>query len=123
MTASTSGICSRISSRKRSTRQPATIRRLRAAEFFVFGHFENGVHRFLLRRLDEAAGVDDQDVGIVGARREFVAVARENAHHHLAIHEVFGASQADESDFRHGRRVLFSAGETNYCSTLGRGDD
>ena len=73
----------------------------RAAEFLVLGHLQDRVDRFFLRGRDEAAGVDDQDVGFVGARREFVAVARENAHHHLAIDEVLRASQADKSDFRH----------------------
>ena len=80
---------------------------LRAAEFFVFGHFQDGVHGFFLRGLDEAAGVDDQHVGFAGAGREFVAGARKNAHHHLAIHEVLRASQADESDFRHYSAVLW----------------
>ena len=77
---------------------------LRAAEFFVLGHFQDGVHRFFLRRLDEAAGVNDQDVGFARARRKFVTSARENAHHHLAIHEVLRASQADKSDFLHAER-------------------
>ena len=71
------------------------------AEFFVFGHFQNRVDRFFLRRGDEAARIDDQDVGFFRARRKFIAVSRENAHHHLAIHEVFRATQADESCFWH----------------------
>ena len=50
---------------------------------------------------DEAAGVHHEHVGIVGARREFVAAARQNAHHDLAIDEVFRAAQTDESDLRH----------------------
>jgi hypothetical protein len=71
---------------------------LRAAEFLVLGHFQNGIHRFLLRRFDEAAGIDHQHVGLAGARRQLVAVTRQNAHHHLAVDEVFGASQAEEPD-------------------------
>ena len=74
---------------------------LRAAEFLVLGHFENRLHRFLLRGRDEAARIDDEDVRFVRARRDFVARARENAHHHLAIDEVLRASQAYESDLRH----------------------
>ena len=89
---------------------------LRAAEFFVFGHFQDGLHGFLLRGLDEAAGIDDQHVGFAGARREFVAGARENAHHHLAIHEVLRASQADESDFRHTARSLGCCGIFNFST-------
>ena len=52
-----------------------------------------------------------------GARREFVARARENAHHHLAIDEVLRASQADESDFRHLSAVLCGARESLNSST------
>jgi hypothetical protein len=76
----------------------------RHAEFLVFSHFQNCVDRFLLRRRDEAAGVDDEHFGLFRARREFVPLARENTHHDLAIHEVFRASQADESGFRHEGR-------------------
>ncbi len=79
---------------------------LGAAEFLVFGHFQNGVDGFLLRRLDEAARIDDKDVRLARTRRDFVSRARENTHHHLAIHEVFRASEADESDFGHSGAVL-----------------
>ncbi len=79
---------------------------LGAAEFLVLGHFEDGFDRFLLRRGDEAAGVDDEDVGFIGPPRDFVAGARQNAHHHLAVDEVLGAAQADKSGFR-GRRAVF----------------
>ena len=92
---------------------------LRAAEFLVFGHFEDGVHGFLLRGRDEAAGVDDEDVGFAGARRDFVAGARENAHHHLAIHEVLRASQADESDFRHSVRSFGCCGTHDSSTRAG----
>ena len=71
------------------------------AEFFVLGHFEDGVDGFFLGGFDEAAGVDDQDFGVVGARRQFVAFARENAHHDLAVDEVLGASEGDKTDFTH----------------------
>ena len=47
---------------------------LRAAELLVLGHLQDRVHRFLLRGLDEAAGVDDEHVGVAGARRQLVAV-------------------------------------------------
>ena len=86
---------------------------LRAPEFFVFGHFQDRVHGLFLRGLDEAAGVDDEHVGLARARREFVAGARKNAHHHLAIHEVLGASQADESNFRHAERSFGCYGTRN----------
>ena len=50
---------------------------------------------------DEAASVDDEDFGFIGARRQFITSARENAHHDLAVDEVFGASETDETDFSH----------------------
>ena len=62
------------------------------------GHLEDGVDRFLLGRVDEGAGVDDQDVGgrwIVGDPRAGVV---EQAHHDFAVDEVFGAAEAHESD-------------------------
>ena len=63
------------------------------AEFLVLGHFQDGVDGFLLRGFDKAASVDDQDFGIVGARGQLIALAREKAHHHLAVDEVLGASE------------------------------
>ena len=65
---------------------------LSPAEFLVRGHLQYGVDGLLLRGSDEAAGVYDQHVGFVGAGGEFITVARENAHHDLAINEVFGAA-------------------------------
>jgi len=34
----------------------------------MLGHFQNGLDGFFLCRLDETAGVDDEDFGVVGAR-------------------------------------------------------
>ena len=72
-----------------------------AAEFFVFGHFDDGVDGLALRGFDEAAGVYHEHVGIAGAGREFVAAAGQNAHHDLGIDEVLRAAQTDESHLRH----------------------
>ena len=49
---------------------------LRAAGLLVLGHLENGVDGFLLGGVDETAGVDDEDVGLVGMGSQFVALAR-----------------------------------------------
>ena len=73
----------------------------RCAKFLVLRHFQNGVHRFFLRRLNKAARIDHQHFGFVRARRQLVPFARKNTHHHLAVHEVLRASQADESDLSH----------------------
>jgi len=81
----------------------------RPPELFIFGHLENRLDGLLLCRRDEAAGVDDDHVGLVGARRDLVACALEHAHHHLAIDKVLRASQAYESNFQHGRAFLLRA--------------
>jgi len=53
----------------------------------------------LLGRIDESAGVDQHDVGLVGLGGEFVAVALGIAEHDLGIDEVLGATEADQADF------------------------
>ena len=73
---------------------------LGAADFLVLGHFEDGVDRLLLGGIDEAAGVDDEHVGLIGMRRELVAFGDELAHHDFTIDEVFGTAQTDETDFQ-----------------------
>ena len=65
---------------------------------FVAGHLEDGVDRFLLGRVDEGAGVDDEDIGGFGVGGDARAGAVEQAHHDLAVDEVFGAAEADEAD-------------------------
>lgn len=67
----------------------------------MFGHLQNRVDGLFLRRFDEAAGVDDKNLRFIRARRQFIAFARKNAHHHLAVDEVLRATQADESDLSH----------------------
>ena len=62
------------------------------------GHLQDGVDRFLLGRVDEGAGVDDQHVGGFGIAGDARAGMVEQAHHDFAVDEVFGAAEADESD-------------------------
>ena len=52
---------------------------------------------FLLGSIDEAAGVDDEDLGLLGAGGQARAGAVEKAHHDLGIDEVFGAAEGDKS--------------------------
>ena len=42
---------------------------LRPADFLVLRHLQNRVDGFLLGRIDETAGVDDQDIRLIGMRR------------------------------------------------------
>ena len=59
-------------------------------------HLADDTQRFLSGRLDEAAGVDDDDVGAAGIGHQGVAVLRELAEHALGVHEVLGTAEADE---------------------------
>jgi hypothetical protein len=69
---------------------------------FVLDHLEDGVDGLLLGGVDEAAGVDDDDLGVFGAGGELGAVVVEQAHHDLGVDEVFGAAEGDETDFGAG---------------------
>jgi len=55
---------------------------------------------FLLRGLDKAASVYDQHFRLARGGSQFVPIARQNAHHHFAIHQVFWAAEADEAHLR-----------------------
>ena len=74
---------------------------LRRAQLLVFRHLQDGVNRLALGRLDEAARVDNDDVGVSGARRQLVAPAGQDAEHHFAVHQVLGTAQTHHSHFRH----------------------
>ena len=80
----------------RSARQPETITPRSLPLPLELEHLVDGGERLLPGRLDEAAGVDD---GEVGARRvvdQLVAVELQHAQHPLAVDEVLGAAEADE---------------------------
>ncbi len=87
------------------------------SKLLVLCHLQNRLDGLLLRRLDEAARIDDQDVRLIRPRSDLIAAPRENAHHHLAVHEVFGTTQADESDFRHRRKILPAAQISSVART------
>ena len=63
----------------------------------VLDHLEDGVDGFLLGGVDEAAGVDDEYVGVFGTGSELCAAAVEQAHHDLGVDEVLGAAERDEA--------------------------
>jgi hypothetical protein len=66
---------------------------------FVLDHLEDSVDGLLLGGVDEAAGVDDDDLGVFGSGGEFGSVVMEEAHHDLGVDEVFGAAEGDEAYF------------------------
>jgi hypothetical protein len=71
-----------------------------AADFLVLGHLQDSVDRLLFRRVDEAARVDHEHIGLIGMRGELVASGDELTHHDFTIDEVFGTAQTDETDFQ-----------------------
>jgi hypothetical protein len=84
---------------------------LRLASSLVACHFQDRVHRFLLRAIYERAGVDHDDVGVFGAAGQFGSGARKHAHHDFAVDQVLGASETNESHLlrtrvRAGWRIL-----------------
>ena len=82
-----------------------------AALLLEVEHLADDAERFLAGRLDEAAGVDDHDVGAVGVGRQGVAVLGQLAEHALGIDEVFRTAEADE-----GKRSLLLHGSADYPS-------
>ena len=74
---------------------------------FVGGHFEDRIDRLLLGALDKRAGVDYDHVGVFRSAGQLRSCPRQQAHHHLAIHEILGAAQANEAHLlRAGWRIL-----------------
>jgi hypothetical protein len=52
---------------------------------------KNGVEAFFFGALDEAAGVDDDDVGVVGVTGTAETRTFQAGNHHFRVHLVFGA--------------------------------
>ena len=70
----------------------------------VIRHFQDRVDAFLLGRIDERAGVDDDDVGVLRGWSQLRTGVVQKAHHHLTIHQIFGAAERDKTDARTCRR-------------------
>ena len=69
----------------------------------VLGHrLADGAQRFLLGAVEEAAGVDDDDVGAVMLARQLIALGAQPRDNALGIHQRLGASQRDKADFGRG---------------------
>src|SRR5262249_9953242 len=67
-----------------------------AALLFQLEHLADDAERFLPRWLDEAAGVDYDDVGAVGIGHERIAVLRELAQHALRIDKVLRTAKTNK---------------------------
>ncbi len=68
------------------------------------GGFEDGVHAFLLGRVNEGAGVDDDGVGLGGIVGDLHAVLEQGAEHDFGVHQVFGAAERNQA---HAQRADF----------------
>ena len=68
---------------------------------FVLGHLENRVDRFLLGGEYEAAGVDDDDLGLARIGDNGVARLAEHTQHDFAVHAVFRAAQGHQTNGFH----------------------
>ena len=69
----------------------------------VLGHgLADGAERFLLGTVEEAAGVDDDDIGAVMLARQLIAFGAQPRDDALGIHQRLGASQRYKADFGRG---------------------
>ena len=87
----------------RSARQPETITPRSSPRALQLEHLVDRGERLRAGRLDEAAGVDDGEVGPLRVVHQLVAVELQQAEHPLAVDEVLGAAEADEGVAAFGR--------------------
>ena len=66
--------------------------------FADFRRFENRVHAFLLRGINERAGVYDHHVRLGGVVGDFHAVLEQRPEHDFSIHQVLGATERNQAD-------------------------
>jgi hypothetical protein len=70
---------------------------LASAPPFAFQGRGDGLLGFYARRPDETAGVEDDDVGLLGIGGEAEAVRRQVAQHDFAVDQVLGAAEGDQA--------------------------
>ena len=72
---------------------------------------KDGPDAFLLGRIDEAAGIHQDHIGLVGLGGQFVAVELGVTEHDLGINEILGAAETDQADFLGFRGGMTHQGE------------
>ena len=82
------------------------------------GGFEDGVHAFLLRGVNERAGVDDDGVGLRGVVGDFHAAFQERAEHDFGVHQIFGAAERNQADAQRAVIGIFSSSRTEKFSRV-----
>ena len=75
------------------------LMRLFPAQPAVLMGFKDRADGFLLCRVDEGAGIDDQHIGCIRIGSDLHAALENAAQHHLRVGEIFGAAEADKADF------------------------
>ena len=72
----------------------------------VLGHrLADGAEQLLLGAVEEAAGVDDDQIGAVMLARQLIALRAQPGDDPLGIHQRLGASQGNKADFGRGGLV------------------
>ena len=66
--------------------------------FTHFRGFKDGVHAFLLRGINERAGVDNDGVGLRGVIGDFHTAFQERTQHDFGVHEILGATKRNQAD-------------------------
>ena len=56
------------------------------------GGFQDGIDAFLLRGIDEGAGIDDDHIRLRGVVGNFGAIFQQRAEHDLGVHQVLCAA-------------------------------
>ena len=70
-------------------------------------HFADTGHRFLPRRFDKAARVDNDDIGPVGVGHQSIAVLGQSSQHALRVNKVLRTPEADEGKSTRFRHYFF----------------
>ena len=63
-------------------------------------HFQDSVYGLLLGGINERTGIHHDDIRVFGVDRDTRAPGLQHTHHDLAIDEVLGAAQTDETDLQ-----------------------
>ncbi len=73
-------------------------------------HLADHAERLLPGGVDEPAGVDDDQVGLLGVGDEHVAVLRQQAEHPLGVDQVLRAAEAHEGERSFHRQIIIHNG-------------
>ena len=94
--------------------------RLTGSVLLESGRLQNRPDRFLLRGVDEPAGVDQHDLGFVEISRRLGSTGLERGEDSLGVDRVLVAAQADQAELHPWKRSTFGGGSNwKYQSGIG----